>query len=115
MATLQRIKQLPLVKNDLGIWFANLLLSFLLGIPYYFLFILDVKQIQLITFHDVLQAFWISVLAFIGAPSVYSALREQTLVNAKPKTRKEIALVNDVRNDLSLMLDDPVDIMGNEQ
>lgn len=90
MATTQKMKQLPFVKDDLCIWVTNLCLAFVLGFPYYFLFFAEVSKFGDITLYDGLIAFWVSFLSFIGAPAIYSSLKEQNLINRKPRTLREI-------------------------
>lgn len=82
MALIQKIKSLNCINKDCHIWYINIFLSFSLGI-YFSMYFFKVS------FSD---AIWISIFSFIGAPSLYDLLKNQELVNFKPKSLDDIQL-----------------------
>lgn len=77
MAFIQKLKKANYIKSKHIIIF-NLLFSFLLGIPYGIVFYdLDLKT-----------SIWISIFGFVGAPSLYEALKKQNFINYKPDSSK---------------------------
>ena len=85
MAALQRFKQLPWIANDYQIWLLNLALSFGIGIPFYLSFYVEFEALDALSFTVFAPALWVSFLAFLGAPALFSALKNYT-----PKTLKQI-------------------------
>ncbi len=74
MATIQKIKALPCITCNKHITILNLILSFLIGIPFS------------ITFFDInlSKSIWVSLFSFIEAPSIYQFLKKQNIINYKP-------------------------------
>lgn len=74
MALIQKFKALSAINQSWQIWVLNLILSFLIGIPYGMTFYnLDLKN-----------AAWVGLFSFIGAPSLYQALKNQNIINYHP-------------------------------
>ncbi len=79
MALIQKVKTLRFFKKKWHVWFLNLAFSFIMGIPFSMQF-----------FHlDLNESIWVSVFGFIGAPSIYQALKKQNIINVKPKSATE--------------------------
>lgn len=76
MALLQKFKTLKFINKDYHIWLLNLFFSFAMGIPFSLYFY------KL----DIYSAIWVSIFSFIGAPSIYTMLKKQNLINYKPKS-----------------------------
>ncbi|MEG1495616.1 MAG: hypothetical protein RR406_04915 [Bacilli bacterium] len=89
MALVQKLKMLPIFNKKYQIWLLNLLFSFLMGIPFTMYFF----EVTLI------DSIWVSFFGFIGAPTLYSSLKKQNLINYTPKsasTTKSIPLSNSI-------------------
>ena len=116
MAALQRVKQLPFIKDDYQIWIANLLLAFGIGIPFYLTFYGEFPTLDTLTFTAFIPALWVSFLAFLGAPAIYSALKEQKIINYTPKSLKQLQGVSDAdQKKLVDALHDSMGILGDER
>lgn len=76
MAMIQKIKASTFINKKWQIWLLNLTFSFLLGIPFSICFY-DL---------DLIAGIWISLFSFIGAPTLYEALKNQKFINYKPRT-----------------------------
>ena len=79
MALIQKFKTLKFINKEWHIWLINLFFSFALGIPF-------------VTYFYELEyqsAIWVSLFAFIGAPSIYSMMKKQNIINYKPKSLEE--------------------------
>ncbi|MDD2469777.1 MAG: hypothetical protein PHI22_02450 [Bacilli bacterium] len=75
MALIQKIKTLSFIKNDNYVIAITFLLSFLgifFGKAFYNLNIFD--------------GLWVSLFSFIGAPAIYKILKNQNVINYKPKS-----------------------------
>ena len=79
MAFIQKIKKLDFVTKDWHIGILNFLFSFLLGIPFSILFYNQTLQ----------NSIWISIFSFLGAPSIYDALKSQNFINYKPTSLQD--------------------------
>lgn len=79
-AIMQKVKELPFIKNNVAIWLVNLFLSLGLGMPY------TIYYYKLPLF----EAFVVSLLSFVGAPAIYTALKNQTIINYTPKSKEDI-------------------------
>lgn len=90
MAVMQRIKQIPIIKSDLSIWIANAVVCIFIGIPFYLTFYANLTSLDQVTSAILFRSCWVALLSFIGAPSIYQGLKAQTLLNYRPKTRKEL-------------------------
>lgn len=79
MAMIQKFKSLNLFRHSPLIWFLNLLFAFLIGVPFSY------------TFYNlsIVDSVWVGLFSFIGAPSIYTALKNQTLISYKPKSVSE--------------------------
>lgn len=76
MALIQKIKTLDFIKRKWQIWILNFICAFLMGIPFG------------MTFYglSIEEATWVSLFGFIGAPSIYEALKKQNIISYKPKS-----------------------------
>ncbi|MDD5979812.1 MAG: hypothetical protein PUC23_01715 [bacterium] len=79
MALIQKIKDLEIINKSYQVWIINLILSFLVGIPF------------AIVFYDLKLnlAVWVSIFGFIGAPTIYETLKKQNIINYKPKSTSD--------------------------
>lgn len=84
MAFIQKFKSLDFIKEDWQIWIINLIFSFAIGIPF------------AITFFnlDLYNAIWVGVFGFVGAPSIYEALKQQKIINYTPKSLDDKFTIN---------------------
>lgn len=80
MALVQKIKTLNIIKQKWHIWLVNFTCAFLMGIPF------GMHFYEL----PIEEAIWMSLFGFIGAPSIYEALKNQNIINYKPKSSSEI-------------------------
>ena len=76
MALIQQFKNLSFFNKEWHIWILNLFFSFAIGIPFTMYFY------EL----NIFSAIWVGLFSFIGAPSIYTILKKQNLVNYKPKS-----------------------------
>ena len=90
MAMMQRIKQIPMIKSDLSFCIANAVVCVCIGIPFYLTFYANLTALNQITPTLLFRSCWVALLSFIGAPSIYQGLKAQTILNYRPKTRKEL-------------------------
>lgn len=74
MAMLQKFKCLPFVKKGFYIWILNLIFSFSVAIPF-------TEKFYGLSYKD---GIWVGFFTFIGAPTIYSALKNQTILRYKP-------------------------------
>lgn len=74
MSFIQKFKVLPWVNKEWHIWLLNLIFSFTIGIPFS-MFFYDL---------NIYDSLWVSLFSFIGAPSLYTAFKNQNLINIKP-------------------------------
>lgn len=79
MALIQKFKDLKIIKKDWQIWVIDFLFSFLIGIPFS------------LTFYnlELYLAIWVGIFGFIGAPTIYETLKNQNIINYKPKSLDE--------------------------
>lgn len=94
MAFIQKFKSVKMFNKSGLIWFLNLFFSFALGIPFAY------------SFYEfsIVDSVWTGVFSFIGAPSIYEALKNQTLITYKPKSISETKMVevpkeNEIKRD----------------
>ncbi len=92
MAMIQKLKTLSFINKDEHIFLLNFLLSFLIGIPFSITFFKT----------NIIDGIWISVFSFIGAPSIYSLLKNQNIINYKPTSLddKQLNLSKNEKNTL---------------
>ena len=76
MALIQKFKTLPFVSKSEHVWIINFVLSFIIGS----LFGLHFYNLE------VYDALWMSLFSFIGAPTIYEALKKQNIINYTPKS-----------------------------
>lgn len=79
MALVQKLKELSFMKKTSHIWITNLVLAFLLGIPFTKYFFGQ----------NLINSCWICLFSFIGAPAIYQTLKKQTMINYSPKSLAE--------------------------
>lgn len=74
MTLIQKLKKLSFINKKTHIWIANFILSFTLAIPFG------------IRFYDIPinDTWWVGLFAFIGAPTLYETLKNQTILTYKP-------------------------------
>lgn len=79
MAFIQKLKDLEFINKSWQVWILNLVFAFIIGIPFsIFFYKLEVQK-----------AIWVGVFGFIGAPTLYDALKSQNLINYTPKSSSE--------------------------
>lgn len=83
MALIQKFKTLSWLRKKWQIWVLNFCFAFLMGIPFSMFFY------EL----SVMEAIWVSVFGFIGAPSLYEALKKQNIISYKPKSLKDVVSI----------------------
>lgn len=76
MALIQKFKALSFIKYSWQVWFLNLFLAFLLGIPFTTIFY----------GYSLIDGFWVGGLSFIGASTIYETLKSQNFINYKPNS-----------------------------
>ena len=87
MAVIQKFKTLECITKDCHIFLLNIVFSFVIGISFFFFFYDEPIE----------NAIWISLFSFIGAPSLYTMLKKQNVINMDlislddtlPETKKE--------------------------
>ena len=74
MAVIQKIKSFPFINKSSHVLFINLVLAFAIGIPFS------------INFYNInwIDGIWIGLFSFVGASSIYQALKSQNLINYTP-------------------------------
>lgn len=93
MTLIQKFKTLSFINKSWHIWILNLLFSFILGIPF------------AITFYNVTltNSIWVGIFSFIGAPTIYEALKNQNIITYKPSSLSDhisISTKNEIRRDI---------------
>ena len=89
MAFIQKIKKSKIFNYKWEIWLLNVLSAFGIGIP-----------VTMIFYNKTLsESIWVSIFGFIGAPSLYEALKKQNIIaytpassEAKDKNDEQITL-----------------------
>lgn len=76
VAIVQKFKSLSFIKNGNHIFVVNFIFSMTLGVLFS------------ITFYETtwVEGLWISLLSFVGAPSIYGLLKKQNIVNYTPRS-----------------------------
>lgn len=92
MALLQKFKKLPFIKKCWQIWVLNLIFSFLIGVPF------------AISFYNtsVKDSVWVGLFCFIGAPSIYQALKKQNLLQYRPESLKDDVVEVPIENKITI-------------
>lgn len=88
MAFIQKLKAVGMVKKKYQLFIVNLIMSFLLGIPFgMYLYNLSL-----------MDSVMMSLFGFIGAPSIYDVLKSQNILTYKPKsmTNSDVSNNNEV-------------------
>jgi hypothetical protein len=93
MALIQKIKSLSFIKKSWQVWLLNLFFSFSLGIPFS------------ITFYNISlkNSIWVGLFSFIGASSIYEALKNQNIINYTPSSISDtitISKSNEIKRDI---------------
>lgn len=83
MALIQKFKSLSWINKSYQIWILNLLCSFAIGIPF------------AICFYglNLCDSIWVGVFSFIGAPSIYTALKNQNIITYKPSSVSDVVTI----------------------
>lgn len=95
MAFIQKFKDLQFINKSWQTWFLNLIFAFAVGIP----FAMNFYGLKLI------PAIWVGLFGFIGAPTLYEALKDQKIINYTPKSTSdnisniEISTNNEIKRD----------------
>ena len=76
IAFIQKCKKFNCVKKKCHILLLNILISFILGIPFAMWF-------YELSIYD---AIWVSIFSFIGAPSIYQTLKKQNIIKYQPES-----------------------------
>ncbi len=74
MAIIQKIKLLPFINNKNHIFITNLILSFVIGIPF------SMSFYKISFFYSI----WVSIFSFVGASNIYELLKKQNIINYTP-------------------------------
>lgn len=79
MIIIQKFKKVSFLTKDYQIGIVNFIASFAVGIPFsmYFCNL------------NIMESCWVAIFAFIGAPSIYELLKNQTIINYHPSSLKE--------------------------
>ena len=79
MVFIQKCKSMKFVRKKWQVCLLNFLLSFLVGMPF------------ANVFYDVswLDSIWVGLFTFVGAPSIYDALKNQKIFNYKPSSLQD--------------------------
>lgn len=90
MSLIQKIKKLSFISKEWQIWIINLFLSFLIAIPFG------------IKFYDASlnDGIWIGLFTFIGAPTLYETLKNQTILTYKPSSLNSTVTIS-TKNEIS--------------
>lgn len=74
MTMIQKFKCLDCVNKSWYVWLLNLVFSFTIGIPFgMYFYDLALKD-----------AAWVGLFSFIGAPTLYQVLKNQTIISYTP-------------------------------
>ena len=76
MMLIQKFKSFAFITKEYQIGIINFLFPFLFGIPFSIYF----YEFTLI------DAYWVSIFSVIGASSIYDILKNQNMINYKPKS-----------------------------
>lgn len=76
MMIIQKFKSFTFITKEYQIGILNFLFSFLLGMPF---------SIHFYEF-TLIDAYWVSIFSIIGASSIYDILKNQNMINYKPKS-----------------------------
>ena len=76
MALIQKFKTLKIINKSTIIWVLNTICSFLVGVPFAY------------SFYNFswIDSLWVGLFSFIGAPTIYEALKNQQIITYKPKS-----------------------------
>lgn len=79
MVLIQKFKCLKIINKCWKVFILNTILSITLGVPFTVYF-------YNLTFND---GIWVSIFTFIGAPTIYQTLKNQTIINYTPQSLKD--------------------------
>lgn len=79
MVLIQKFKCFKIVNKCWKVFILNTILSIALGVPFTVYF-------YNLTIND---GIWVSIFTFIGAPTIYQTLKNQTLINYNPQSLKD--------------------------
>ncbi len=83
MALIQKFKSVSFIKKSWQVWILNLFFSFVIGIPFGMTFYnLDWKN-----------GLWVGLFSFIGASSIYEALKQQNIINYTPNSISDVVTI----------------------
>lgn len=76
MAVIQKLKSFNCIIKSCHIMLLNIGLSFIIGIPFG------------IIFYDItwIEGMWVALFSFVGASSIYEALKKQNVINYHPSS-----------------------------
>lgn len=84
MAFIQKIKSLSMIKKSWQVILINLISCFFLGTTFSMWFF----ELNLI------NSLWVALFSFIGAPTIYEALKKQNIINYNPKSLNETITIS---------------------
>lgn len=89
MAVIQKIKTFKCINRPCYIMFINIILSFVIGIPFG------------ITFYNItwIEGIWVSLFSFVGASSIYETLKKQKLIPYNESSNFSISKDNEIKRD----------------
>lgn len=84
MTLIQKFKSVSFIKKSWQVWLLNLFFSFAIGIPFG------------LTFYDlnIIESIWVGLFSFIGASSIYEALKKQNFINYKPSSTSDTVTIS---------------------
>lgn len=84
MALIQKIKSLSFLKKSWQVIILNFIFSFTIGALF------GIWFFNL----NVYDSLWLALFAFIGAPTIYEALKKQNMINYTPKSIDETITIS---------------------
>lgn len=87
MMIIQKFKSFSFITKSYQIGIFNFCFSFLFGIPF---------SIYFYEF-TLMDAYWVSIFSVIGASSIYDILKNQNMINYKPKSLDDVVI--EIRRD----------------
>lgn len=88
MAVIQKLKSFSCITKPCHVMFLDILLAFLIGVPFS------------ITFYSInwIEGLWVGLFSFVGASSIYEALKKQNIINYNPSsTSVSISKNNEIK------------------
>lgn len=87
MLLIQKIKKLSLITKSCQVWILNLVLSFIIGIPFTIFFY------EL----NIYDGIWVGLFSFIGATAIYNTLKKQNIINYTPNSVSDTITISKTR------------------